>query len=112
MHEPLRTYLSFAPNTLNMEQMTFRVPDDVVKHINDVADERDVSKSEVARTLLERGLEYDELQSERDQLRNQLAATNKRNEVDDKLVRYVEHDIEYHEAAIGTKLKWFVFGRE
>jgi metal-responsive CopG/Arc/MetJ family transcriptional regulator len=94
-----------------MEQMTFRVPDDVVKHIDDEASERDVSKSEVARTLLERGIEYDEVESERDQLRNQLQAMSSRNEVDDKLVRYVEHDIEYHEAGIGTKLKWFVFGK-
>ena len=92
--------------------MTFRVPDDVVKHIDDVADNQDKSKSEVARTLLQKGIEYDDIVSERDQLRNQLQATNKRNEVDDKLVRYVEHDIEYHEAGILTKARWFLLGKD
>ena len=94
-----------------MEQMTFRIPDDIVEHIESVAEERDISKSEVARKLLERGIEYDDLQSKNDELRNQLQATNSRNEVDDKLVRYVENDIDYHEAGLATKLRWFVFGK-
>ena len=94
-----------------MKQMTFRIPDDVVEHIEGKAEERDVSKSEVVRELLERGIEYDDLQTEVDRLRNQLQATNERNEIDDKLVRYVEHDIEYHEADLLTKARWFVFGK-
>ena len=94
-----------------MEQMTFRVPDDVVKHVESEAEERDVSKSKVVRELLERGIEYDELQNEIDRLRNQLQATNERSEVNDKLVRYVENDIDYHEANILTKARWLVFGK-
>ena len=96
---------------VGMEQMTFRVPNDVVKHVESEAEERDVSKSKVARELLERGIEYDELQSEVDRLRNQLQATNDRNEIDDKLVKYVENDIEYHEADLLTKARWFIFGK-
>ena len=94
-----------------MDQMTFRVPDDVVKHVESEAEERDVSKSKVARELLERGIEYDDLQTEVDRLRNRLQATNERNEVDDKLVKYVENDIEYHEADLLTKARWFIFGK-
>lgn len=94
-----------------MEQMTFRIPDDVVEHIEGEAKERDVSKSEVVRELLERGIEYDDLQNEVDRLRNQLQATNDRNEIDDKLVKYVENDIEYHEADLLTKARWFIFGK-
>jgi len=94
-----------------MDQMTFRVPEDVVEHIEGEAEERDVSKSEVVRELLERGIEYDNLQTEVDRLRNRLQATNERNEVDDKLVRYVENDIEYHEADLLTKARWFIFGK-
>ena len=92
--------------------MTFRVPDDIVEHIDCVAEERDVSKSKVARDLLKRGIEYDDLQSKNDELRNRLQATNERNEIDDKLVRYVENDIDFHEAGIATKLRWFVFGKD
>ena len=91
--------------------MTFRIPDDIVEHIEEVAEGQDISKSEVVRDLLERGIEYDDLQSKNDELRNQLQATNSRNEVDDKLVRYVENDIDYHEAGLATKLRWFVFGK-
>ena len=94
-----------------MNQMTFRIPDDVVEHIEGEAEERDVSKSEVVRELLERGIEYDNLQNEVDRLRNRLQATNDRNEIDDKLVKYVENDIEYHEADLLTKARWFIFGK-
>lgn len=94
-----------------MEQMTFRVPDELAEHIENEAERRDESKSKIARELLELGTEHDELESENERLRNQLQATNQRNDVNDKLVRYVEHDIDYHEAGLGTKLKWFVFGK-
>ena len=94
-----------------MKQMTFRIPEDVVEHVEGEAEERDVSKSEVVRELLEQGIEYDDLQTEVDRLRNRLQATNERNEVDDKLVKYVENDIEYHEADLLTKARWFIFGK-
>ena len=94
-----------------MEQMTFRVPDDVIKHVESEAEDHSISKSKIARELLERGIEYNELQNEVDRLRNQLQATNDRNEIDDKLVKYVENDIEYHEADLLTKARWFIFGK-
>lgn len=94
-----------------MEQMTFWVPDELVEHIENEAERRDESKSKIARELLQLGTEYDELESENKRIRNQLQAANSRNDVDDKLVRYVEHDIDYHEAGLATKLKWFVFGK-
>lgn len=102
----------WVPTTLGMEQMTFRVPDELKEHIESKADERDTSQSEVARELLEQGTEYDDLRNEVERLNNQLQATNERNEVEDRLVRYVEHDIQWHEADVATKLKWFVFGRD
>ena len=95
-----------------MKQMTFHIPDNVVSHIEKSAEKRDISKSKVVRELLERGIDYEQLESTNQELRNQLRATNSRNEVDDKLVRYVEHDIEYHEAGIATKLRWFIFGKD
>lgn len=82
-----------------------------MEHVEGEAEERDVSKSEVVRELLEQGIEYDDLQTEVDRLRNRLQATNERNEVDDKLVKYVENDIEYHEADLLTKARWFIFGK-
>lgn len=95
-----------------MEQMTFHIPDDVVSHIENQAEERDISKSKVVRELLQRGIDYSDLESTNQELRNQLQATNNRNEIDDKMVRYVEHDIEYHEAGLATKLRWFIFGKD
>lgn len=94
-----------------MEQMTFHVPNDVLEHIDSAAEERDISKSQVARELLEQGIEYEQLENKNEELRNKLEAANSSSEVDDKLVKYVEHDIDWHEAGIATKLRWFVFGR-
>lgn len=94
-----------------MDQMTFRIPSEVTEYIEGEASNDDVSKSEVVRNLLEMGMEYEELRSENERLRKQLQATNRQNEVNDKLVRYVEHDIDYHEAGIVTKAKWFLFGK-
>lgn len=91
--------------------MTFHVPNDVLEHIDSAAEERDISKSQVARELLEQGIEYEQLENKNEELRNKLEAANSSSEVDDKLVKYVEHDIDWHEAGIATKLRWFVFGR-
>lgn len=46
--------------------------------------------------------------TENERLRNQLQTTNERNEVDDKLVRYVESDIAHHEADVVMKLEKLV----
>lgn len=102
-----------------MDEMTVRVPRQLKERIETDADSHDVSESEAARRLLERGTEcddlqseYDDLQSEVERLQAQLRSANNRPEVDDRLVRYVEHNIEWHEADIATKARWLVFGRD
>ena len=94
-----------------MEQITLWMEETDLERIEEEAEERDESKSKIVRELVQRGYEYDQLESENERLRNQLQATNQRNDVNDKLVRYVENDLDFHEEGIATKLKWFVFGK-
>lgn len=95
-----------------MQQMTFHIPDEVVEHVESEASDRDISKSKVVRELLQRGMDYDQLESTNSELRSKLEASNRDNKIDDKLVRYVEHDIDFHEAGIATKLRWYIFGKD
>ena len=95
-----------------MKQMTIHIPDELKKHIEDVAEEQEQSQSKVARELMERGTDHEQLQDEVERLRNQLEAMSDRNDVEDRLVRYVEHDIDWHEAGLATKARWFLFGRD
>lgn len=95
-----------------MKQMTIHIPDELKEYIEDVAEEQEQSRSQVARELLERGTEHEQLRNEVDRLRNQLEAMSDRNDVEDRLVRYVQHDIDWHEAGLATKAKWFLFGRD
>lgn len=95
-----------------MQQKTFRIQSEVVEYVEGEAEDRDVSESEVIRELLDMGMQYDDLQNKNDELRNQLQARNRESEVNDKVVRYVENDIDFHEAGIVTKLRWYVFGKD
>jgi predicted transcriptional regulator len=95
-----------------MKQMTLHIPDELKEYIEDVAEEQEQSQSKVARELLERGTEHEELRNEVDRLRNQLEAMSERNDVEDRLVRYVEQDMQWHEAGLATKARWFLFGRD
>ena len=55
-----------------MQQVSARVPEEVEENIVAFSDENDIKKSEAIRTLLERGLEYDRIQSENERLQQNL----------------------------------------
>ncbi|MFC4990591.1 CopG family ribbon-helix-helix protein [Saliphagus infecundisoli] len=103
-----------------MEQITVKVPGDTYESLEEYTEsEHDGNRSEAIRELLARGLEYDDLENERDRLERQLAATNQRVDQHQELVEYVqeERDLQQHreerrDAPLWTRAKWYVFGRD
>ena len=57
-------------------QVTARVSDDLNDQIEAFSDEIDGTKADAIRTLLERGLDFNEIKRENQRLKDQLAATN------------------------------------
>lgn len=107
--------MSSDSNTGYMDQITARVETELVEEIDRRASEQDVSKSEVVRTLLEMGTEYEDLENERDRLRNQLQAMSRRQEEHSDLVTYVEEEREVRRrrehAPIWERARWWILGR-
>lgn len=99
-----------------MEQLTIRVREDTLEAIEAEAEERDTSKSEVAREYLGHGADYVDLQTECDRLRNRVQTLIAMHDEHDELVRYVEENRslqrQKHEAGAVERLKWLVFGGE
>lgn len=100
-----------------MERLTIRLPEDLAEHIEDMADENGVSQSEAARRLIRRGTEYDDLRDERDRLRRQLSATNRRVDEHTELVEFVDEQRELDRrkhrrrtAPVWTRAKWWLLG--
>jgi predicted nucleic acid-binding Zn-ribbon protein len=102
-----------------MKTVTTRIHSDT--HDEHRADENDRSKSAVARELIKKGIEYDDLKNERDRLERQLVATNSRIDDVTELVTYVDAQRElerYRErrerkldqAGVLTRAKWWVTG--
>lgn len=100
-----------------MQQLTIRVADETAASIEEQADESDASKSEVARELLRLGSEYESLQAECDRLREQLQATNARQDDVGELAEYVEEERriqrrreERSHAPAWRRAAWWLFG--
>ena len=82
-----------------------------------------MTQADVLRELIQKGMEYDEVEAERDRLQGELQATNRRIDERQKLVRYVEEERslrerreqrrgEREEAGILRRGKRFLFGRD
>ena len=102
-----------------MEPVTTRIPSDTMEKLEELADETGDSKSEVARELIEKGMEYDELQRENARLQTRIRKLIDQREEHQELVEYVEHEMELHqrreerrEAPVWARAKWWVFGRK
>lgn len=115
-----------------MEPLTIRIRAETKEALEDAAAEADVSVSEHVRTLLERGREYDRLQTEADRLEDRLAAKEDRiAELEEQLARrsQIEEKIEalpdkvrgaqtyqerrqrlLDEASLAERLRWKVTG--
>lgn len=98
-------------------QVTARVSDDLNDRIEAFSDETDATKAEAMRTLLKRGLDFDEIKRENQRLKDQLAATNQRIDDTKELVKYVEEERELQKqrrqkenAPVWRRAKYWVFG--
>ena len=102
-----------------MKSVSTRLEDETYRLIAETADERDVSKAEVLRELVEKGMQYDDLKQENERLQRQLAATNRRVGQHQELVEYVreERDLQQRreerlDAPVWRRTKWWLLGRD
>ncbi|MFB6094828.1 MAG: ribbon-helix-helix protein, CopG family [Halodesulfurarchaeum sp.] len=96
-----------------MEKISVTLESDQVRELSDRvgAGEYD-NRSEAVRELLSKGLEYDEVVRERDELEEQLRARNRREKEVTDLATYVQEEREWRSAPIWQRAKWWVFGKE
>lgn len=112
-----------------MEQITVRLDPDVIAELDEEAEDRNESRAEYVRHVIdsrheveELQTEVDELQTEVDRLQRELQAANRRVDEHQELVRYVEEERSLQErreqrqrererAGILTRSKWWLFGR-
>jgi Arc/MetJ-type ribon-helix-helix transcriptional regulator len=106
-----------------MEQMTIKVPGKTIELLTQYAEaQHDGNRSEAARELLVKGLEYDErvsdLETERDRLQRELRARNSRESDVEEIVEYVERERSIQErreerrnAPAWRRAKWWLLGR-
>lgn len=102
-----------------MQPVTIRIPDDTYRTLKTESDERDASMSEVCRERIEKGIDYDRLQAERDRLRSEKRTLISQREEHTDLVEYVEQERELQQqreerkdAPVWTRAKWWVLGRD
>lgn len=98
-----------------MENLPAKVPEDLLEEIEEHADdEHGGNRSEAVRELLRRGLEYDELERDRDRLERQYRQLIERQEEHQELVEYVETERTIEErrrrAGVVTRAKWWLRG--
>lgn len=113
-----------------MEQITVRVSEATLAELDAEAEEVATSRSEhIRETLASRHdhdehdcvprAEFEDLESEHERLQDDLERLRRekrqildQREENKRLQRYVEHDREWHEAALLTRLKWYVRGKD
>lgn len=100
-----------------MQQITVKLPDDTAESLNDTAESQyDGNRSDAIRDLLEKGLEADDriaaLEQENERLRNEKRMLIQDREEKTELVEYVEEERSWRSAGIGTRMKWWLFGKD
>jgi metal-responsive CopG/Arc/MetJ family transcriptional regulator len=105
-----------------MQQITVKVPDDTAESLANVAESQfDGNRSKAIRELLQRGIEYESLETENERLRRKLEATNSQERDIDDIVAYVDEERQLQreererrrareQAPIWRRWKWYVFG--
>lgn len=96
-----------------MEAITIKLPDDTIESLDERAEEEfDGNRSQTVREILDKGLRYDDLQTKNERLQRQLAAINSRQGDVTEIVEYVEEEKSYRQAGLGTRMKWWLFGKD
>lgn len=114
--------------TPDMKRLTISIPEEMDEELQDRVDASTYeSKSEAVRELIRRVNEYEqemnELRAEHEQeiarleqdverLRNEKQALIENREYAAQLERYVEDELSYREAGLGTRMKWWLFGKD
>lgn len=97
-----------------MPQISARVSEELADQIETYSDETGEAKSETIRTLLQQGLEYEDIKNENERFRAQLAAANQRINASNELVEYVEEERsiarQRARAGVFTRMKWWLTG--
>jgi len=105
---------------VTVPRLTITIPDDLDERLAELSGESGPyeSKADAVRKLTRAGDRLPEIERERDQLREQLAATNARAEDVGELVEYVERERELQrrererrDAPAWQRAKWWLFGR-
>lgn len=105
-----------------MKPITIRISPNRLEEIENEAAKRDMSKSEVIRKRLndlddaeklQRELQanLDELQTENERLKREKRQILEQRQENKELQRYVEDELSYREAGLGTRMKWWLFGK-
>lgn len=95
-----------------MDKISVTLESDQVGELSDLVGAGEYeNRSEAVRDLLSKGLEYDELKRERDELQEQLRARNGREEEVTDLATYVQEEREWRSAPIWKRAKWWVVGK-
>ena len=75
-----------------MESVSTRLNDETHQYVCEAADKRDVSQAEVLRELIEKGIEYDDLEREKKRLETRVRKLIDTREEHTELVEYVEEE--------------------
>ena len=105
-----------------MKPTTIRLNEDTIAELDAEAEERGLSRTDYIREVISKRHEYDRLQKEYEQqladYENQIERLQreKRMIIEDReerteLVRYVEDELSYRQAGLGTRMKWWLFGK-
>jgi predicted CopG family antitoxin len=93
-----------------METVTARVESDTYEEIQDRADgER--SKSAVTRELIEKGMEAEAIEADRDRLQRQLGQLIEQRDEHQELAKYVDEEQTWREAPVWKRAKWWLMGK-
>lgn len=101
-----------------MPRLTITITDDQAAMLDEKTGEGGEyeSKSDVVRTFIREYERLDErvdnLERENERLRNEKRALIEDREDRTALVEYVEDELSYREAGLGTRMKWWLFGKD
>lgn len=104
-------------SAMGRSQVTVRLDDARIAEIDREASDRDMTRADVIREALDIRSEYADLQREVERLRDELRATNARQDDVGELVEYVEeeraireHEQRRQQASVLTRAKWWFTG--
>lgn len=95
---------------MGKEKMSLTLGESQVREISALQEEGYESRSEAVRALVDKGLSYDEIEAERDELRRELRSFDDRFDGMDDVAGYARRRQRLADAPIWTRLRWRVVG--